>query len=142
MVEFNPDGSLKLSSKTLEYRKESEDRMSKGKCILIHKEVTNFTAPKKCVLHLRLSDAMNDSRFVENIHKYFKDGAATPTKLIKISDKEFDIEIGSDFKRCTDCTNCVNRYREFLEGNLILEKGNCTYAGFMKNFSYEDYFDE
>jgi hypothetical protein len=62
--------------------------------------------------------------------------------LIKINEKEFDIEIGTHFKRCSDCTTLVNRYREFMEDSLIIEKGNCTYEPFSsRNFSYEDYFE-
>jgi hypothetical protein len=141
MMQFNPDGSLKLPASTIQHKQETEDRMKKAKCILIKKEVVNFSAPKKCILHITLSDAMNENKFIENIHKYFKEQATTPSKLIKINEKEFDIEIGTDFKRCTDCTNLINRYKEFLDDAVILQKGNCTYEPFRRNFSYEDYFE-
>lgn len=141
MIQFNPDGSLKLSSKTVQQKRIDEDRMRTARCILIRKEMVNFSAPKKCILRIRLSDAMIDSRFVETTYRYFKEGATVPTKFIKMSDKEFEIEIGTDFKRCSDCSNLVNRYRDFMDGNLIEQKGNCTFVGFRKNFSYEDYFD-
>jgi hypothetical protein len=141
MMQFNPDGSLKLSSKALQQKKDDENRMKNSRCMLIKKEMVNFSAPKKCILRLRLSDAMTDNRFVETTYNYFKENAAVQTKLIKINDKEFDIEIGTDFKRCSDCTNLVHRYRDFLDGNIIEQKGNCTYEGFRMNFSYEDHFD-
>jgi len=140
-MEFNPDGSLKLPSSAIKYKQDNIDRMRSSKCILIRKELVNFTAPKKCVLHMRLSEKIVNSIFVNNIHKYFKDNAETPTKITRINDKEFDIEIGTNFRRCTECTTLIGRYREFLDGNLILEKGNCTFESFRKNFSYEDYFE-
>jgi len=141
MFQFNPDGSLKLSQGTLQKKEETIDRMKRGKCILIHKEMVNFSAPKKCILRVKLSDAIVDNRFMESVHHYFKAQAEVPTKIIKLNDKEFDIEIGTHFKRCSDCTNLINRYREFLDDNLIEEKGNCTYAGLRTSFSYEDYFE-
>jgi hypothetical protein len=139
-MQFNPDGSLKLSSKTLQQKKIDEDRMKNSRCILIKKDIVNFSAPKKCVLHLKLSDAFADNRFVETTYNYFKENAKVPSRFIKINEKEFDIEIGTDFRRCSDCSSLVNRYREFLDGNIIEQKGNCTYEGF-RNFSYEDHFD-
>lgn len=142
MFQFNPDGSLKLSAGTLQKKEDTINRMKVGKCILIHKEMVSFSAPKKCILRVKLSDAMSDNSFMENIHKYFKGQAETPTKIIKINDKEFDIEIGTNFKRCSDCTELIRRYRDFLDENLIEEKGNCTYEGPRgQSFCYEDYFE-
>ncbi len=142
MMQFNEDGSLKLSSSTIKKKQDNIDRMQKYRCIRVHKEMVNFSAPKKCLLHIRLSDVMTDSKFIETIHGYFKSSCDVPTKLIKINDKEFDIEIGTHFKRCSDCTTLVNRYREFMDDSLILEKGNCTYEPFSsRNFAYEDYFE-
>ena len=104
--------------------------------------MVNFSAPKKCLLHITLSEAIVDNRFIETTHKYFKEQCTVPTKLIKINEKEFDVEIGTDFKRCSDCSDLIRRYRQFLDDNLIEEKGNCTYESFRsKNFSYEDYFE-
>jgi len=140
MFQFNSDGSLKLSQGTIQKKQENIDRMKKGRCILIHKEMVSFSAPKKCILRIRLSDMFIDNAFMEKIHFYFKSQAEVPSKIIRLSDKEFEIEIGTHFKRCSDCTNLIGRYREFLDGNIIEEKGNCTYEG-RKNFSYEDYFE-
>jgi hypothetical protein len=141
MIEFNPDGSLKLSSKTVQQKMDNENRMKTARCMLIKKEMVNFSAPKKCVLRIQLSDAIKDSRFVETTYQYFKEKASVPSKIIKLNDKEFEIEIGTDFKRCSDCTSLVNRYRDFLDGNIIEQKGNCTYESFRRGFSYEDHFD-
>ena len=141
MVEFNPDGSIKLPSYVLAAQKKNQERLNTQKCIQIEKRVINFSAPKKCRLTITLSPSISDKRFIENIYADFKEKAAVPTKLIMINDKEFEVEVGTDFRRCTDCCNLVNRYREFLDGNLIEKKGNCTFEGRMKNFSFEDYFD-
>jgi hypothetical protein len=141
MMQFNPDGSLKLGAKTVQQKIDNENKMKNSRCILIKKEMVSFSAPKKCLLHIKLSDAIKDSRFVETTYNYFKEKASVPSKIIKLNDKEFDIEIGTDFRRCSDCTSLVNRYREFLDGNIIEQKGNCTYENFRQNFSYEDHFD-
>ena len=142
MMQFNEDGSLKLSSGTIKKKQDTEDRLKRARCIRIHKEMVDFSAPKRCLLHITVSDAIMDSRFIESTHKYFKDQCETPTKIIKISEKEFDVEIGTNFKRCSDCTNLIKRYRQFLDDNVIEEKGNCTYESFKsQNFCYEDYFE-
>ncbi len=141
MVEFNPDGSLKLPGKMAVQEDENKKRMQFQKCITIKREVVNFTAPKKCVLRIILSDAFPNNRFVDTIYGYFKQRASVPNKINKISDKEFEVEIGTDFRRCTDCNSLINEYREFLYGNIIEKKGSCTFEGHMRNFSYEDYFD-
>ncbi|MFH1589887.1 MAG: hypothetical protein ABIB43_04940 [archaeon] len=142
MVEFNSDGSLKLPKQMLDRKEENEKKMHTQKCMTIKREIMSFTAPKKCVLRLVLSDVFNnDSRFVDTIYGYFKDRAMVPNRLTKISDKEFEVEIGTDFRRCTDCNSLINEFREFLPGNVIEEKGSCSFEGQIKNFSYEDYFD-
>jgi len=138
-MQFNPDGSLKLSPKTIQQKAIDENRMKNSRCILIKRDVVNFSAPKKCVLHLILSDAFSDNRFVLTTYDYFRQTAKVPSKFLKINEKEFDIEIGTDFRRCSDCTNLIGRYREFLDGNIIEQKGSCTFEG--RNFSYEDHFD-
>ena len=143
MVEFNPDGSLKMPSALIASRQEKEERMKKGNCLLINKEVISFRPPKKCVLHLRLSKALKDNRFIENIYRYFCENSSVPTKIRCLNEKGFDIEIGTDFKRCSDCNKMVSRFKEFLDGNVIEEKGNCTYESSSKNnnFCYEDHFE-
>ncbi len=140
MAEFNPDGSLKLPAYLAKIKEGNEERMKSQRCLKIQRELINFTAPKKCLLHLTLSEAMADNRFVETIYNYFKERAAVPSKLQKIDEKQFEIEIGTDFKRCTDCISLINEYRECLNGNLIEERSSCTFDGFKKNFSEEDYF--
>ena len=143
MIEFNPDGSIKLPESLVKHNEEKEYKLKKGRCILFKKEMVNFKSPKKCLVHLRLSDAISDNRFVETTYRYFNETSQVPSKIIKVNEKEFDIEIGTDFRRCSDCNNLISRFREFLEGNVIEEKGNCTYESPIRarNFCYEDYFD-
>ena len=136
MVEFNPDGSIKLPVSLAANIARKELKLKKEKCILIKKEFLDFK-PKKCVLHIKVSEVFEDSNFVSEIfHSLQLD---TPVKLVKISEREFDIEVGSDFKRCSDCNHISRRFREYLEGNMIEEKGSCTQKE--KNFYYEDYFE-
>jgi len=106
----------------------------------VRKEVVSQYPPKSCVLHLTLSDALADERFVMTIHTRFKEKSQVPTKLRKVGEKEFEVEIGSDFRRCSDCQSLIKEYHEFLEGNLIEEKGACAFEGKKKDFCYEDHF--
>jgi hypothetical protein len=144
MVEFNPDGSLKVPSFITENRKAKEMRMTKGHCILIKKEIVSFRPPKKCKLQLQLSEAITNNEFITQVYKYFSEKADTPTKLIKINEKEFEVIIETNFKRCSDCNNLIRKFNDFLDGNLIEEKGNCSYENSFFNkqvFCDEDYFD-
>lgn len=141
MVEFNPDGSIKFPGRVLKKNEENQDRMKHQRCIRIKREVVSFSPPKKCCLHITLSSALSDNRFIENIYNYFKENASVPSAIRKISEKEFEVDIGTDFKRCTDCNILINRYKEHLDENLIDEKGSCTFEGRKSGFSYEDYFD-
>ena len=140
-AEFNPDGSIKLPGFVQQKINDNESKMRCQRCIKVARKVVSFDSPKKCVLRITLSDRINDIRFVSNIYNLFKEKAAVPTKLSQINGKEFEVEIGTDFKRCTDCTSLIGKYREYIDGNLIEEKGSCTFEGFRKSFAYEDYFD-
>ncbi len=140
MVEFNPDGSIKLPGQLAGNKERNKEKLMSQRCIRIKRDMISFTAPKKCVLHITLSEAFADNRFIQTVYNYFKEKARVPNNLIKINEKEFQVEIGTDFRRCTDCNSLINRYREFLEGNIIEEKGSCTFEGRKRNFCYEDYF--
>ncbi len=141
MIEFNPDGSIKLPERLAKKKEENNKKLKQQRCILVQRELVNTSAPKKCSLQITLSEALTDNRFIETIYNYFKAKASVPSKLIKIDEKQFKVEIGTDFRRCTDCNSLVNEYREFLEGNIIEKKGGCTFEGRKKNFYYEDYFN-
>ena len=141
MIEFNPDGSVKLPESIAKKKQEDSLKLKTQRCIKVKKQVVNFTAPKRCVLHITLSDSIKDNRFVENIYNFFRQDASVPAKITKIDEKNFDVEIGTDFRRCTDCASLVNRYREFLDGNLIEERSGCTFEARKKDFCYEDYFE-
>ena len=141
MVEFNPDGSIKLPEQFARNKEENKEKLKLRRCIKIKREIVSFSAPKKCVLHITLSEVILDNRFIETIYIYFKNRASVPNNIKKINEKQFDIEIGTDFRRCTDCNSLINEYKEFLNGLVIDEKGSCTFEGMKKNFCYEDYFE-
>jgi len=140
MIEFNPDGSIKLPGSFERDDEEKKEKLKNQRCIKIKREVVSFKSPKKCVLHAMLSDAISDNRFIETIFSEFNENSTTPCKLVKKDEKNFEIEIGTEFRRCSECCALINRYKEFLEGNLIDEKGSCTFEQ-RQNFCYEDYFD-
>ena len=143
MFKFDENGKLILPDKIVKENQKKQHRLEKGKCVLIKKEQVSHTSPKKCVLHLKLSEAITDNQFVENVYKAFNDNASTPLKLIKINEKEFDLEIGTSFRRCSECIKLIGRFRGFLYDNVIEERGSCTYESTFRktNFCYEDYFD-
>ena len=140
MVEFNPDGSIKLPEQYAKNKEENKQKLKHQRCIKIKRDLVSFSAPKKCILRITISESLNDIRFIKTIYDEFKQRAAVPNKLIKINDKQFNVEIGTDFRRCSDCNSLINSYREFLE-NIIEVKGSCQFEGRKKNFCYEDYFD-
>ena len=139
MIQFNPDGSIKLPEKFQQHKDNVEKRMQKGRCITIRKDLVSSYPPKTCSLQIKLSDAIYDSSFVEKVYKGFRERAEVPTKLKKISEKEFQVEVGTCFRRCSDCNALVARFRTSLDGNVIEDIGSCTYE--KREFSYEDYFD-
>ena len=141
MVGFNADGSLKLPELFEKSKRDQENRMLNTRCVKIRKNVLSFSAPKKCSLSITLSRPITDIRFVDNIFGYFIKSAETPMKIVKNSDKEFEIVIETSFKRCTECNSLIGRYREFMDGSLINDKGNCSFEQ-RSNFHYEDYFDD
>ena len=141
MFEFNPDGSIKLPGKVTAQKEAKQSKMKNQRCIKVKREVVNFSAPKKCCLHITLSDSINDSRFVTNIFNMFKNRASVPCSILPVDEKKFEVTIETDFRRCSDCQSLIGNYREFLDGNMIEEKGSCTYEGRKNSFTYEDYFD-
>jgi len=136
MIGFNADGSVIIPGAIAESQLKRENRLKKERCVLVKKELVDFK-PKKCVLHFRISDAIKDNAFISSLVNSFN--STVSIKLVKINEKEFTVEIGSDFKRCSDCTMLLNRFREFLDGNLIEDRGSCS----MKErvFGYDDYFE-
>jgi hypothetical protein len=139
MAEFNPDGSLKLPESVLRQKEANRQRMASQRCMRVKREIISHSAPKKCVLSITLSDAIRDSRFIQTIlgQCNFK----TPMKARPSDGNGFEIEIGTDFFRCSECSSLIGQYKEFLDGNLIDEKGSCTFEGRRQNFCDEDYFD-
>tara|TARA_B100001971_G_C18183588_1_gene534246 strand:- start:570 stop:992 length:423 start_codon:yes stop_codon:yes gene_type:complete len=140
MVEFNPDGSIKLPGWMEEKDEQNKEKLRSQRCIKVRKELISYTAPKKCVLHITLSEVISDNRFIDNIYKQFIGNASVPMKIRNVGDRQFEVEVGTDFRRCTDCCSLIYRYREFLDGNVIEEKGSCTFEGRRQNFCYEDMF--
>ncbi len=142
MIGFNPDGSIRMPGRMAAQKSKEDHKMQSTQCMRIRKEIVSVKPPKTCHLHLTLSDKITDQSFIENIYSYFNRNSSTPTKLIRLGDKEFRIEIGTDFRRCQDCTTLINRFREFLHRNMIENEGNCEHKQRRsQNFSYEDYFD-
>jgi len=141
MFEFNPDGSIKMPDNMAKEKADQKNKMKSQRCIRIRKDIVSTYSPKSCKMVITLSEAFKDNRFVETTYKYFKDGAEVPSKITMINPREFHVEIGTCFRRCSDCSALVTRFKEFLDGNVIEDKGTCTYKGRPNNFCFEDYFD-
>jgi hypothetical protein len=140
MVGFNPDGSIILPG-MLAAMKSAEAAKMKGRCIMIRKEIVSASSPKSCALHITLSDSIKDNGFVEVIYRNWSENCEVASKLTKIGEKEFRVDIGTCFSRCSDCTALINRYREY-DSNVIEQSGTCTFKGKkMPKFCEEDCFD-
>ena len=141
MVEFNPDGSIKLPAGMAREKKDLEDRMRLGKCVHIRKEVVSKWAPKKCLLHLKVSEKVQTVDVMMIPYRGFVSTTITPTKFNKTGEREAQVEIGSEFRRCSDCDALIKRFGEQLEGNSIVDDGNCETRRREQDFCEEDYFD-
>lgn len=141
MIQFNPDGSLKLREDIAKMKLDSGNRMKNQRCISVKKVLVSDKAPKKCNLLITLSDKFSeqDSFFVEKIYNYFRGNAEVPSRFSKINEKEYEVEIGTCFRRCTDCCSLIAKYRDHLDGNVIEKKEGCTFE--RREFCYEDYFE-
>lgn len=139
MVEFNPDGSIKLPGAMGRQKEERENLMRRGRCISITKEVVSDRSPKQCALHIKLSDGFMNNGFIERIYGFFKNQSEVPSDIEKVNHKEYKIKIGTSFRRCTECNSLICRLRESFNGRIIEDKGSCSFKE--RNFCYEDYFD-
>jgi hypothetical protein len=139
MIEFNNDGSIRLPGNILDEKRKKDYRMASTRCARIRKEVVSSYAPKKCILHVTLSDAIKDGQYMESAFNRLKAGFETPVKLIPGVEKEYHFEIGTNFKRCSECNKILAMITEMFDGNIILDKGSCTLKE--REFCYEDHFD-
>ncbi len=117
-----------------------EKKLKKERCIHIRKEIVSSFSPKSCKLIIRVSDAIDDPRFIGSVYEAFREKASVPSSLHKVTEREYYIDIGTHFKRCSDCTALISRYRDFL-GNVIEDNGTCINVRPKREFCYEDYFD-
>lgn len=139
MIQFNPDGSIKLPDYVAEEKNKKQYRMEKTRCAHVRKEVVNTYPPKSCKLHIKLSKMITNVDMIENAFNTFRINAETPCRIIKIEDKEYHIEVGTNFRRCSECNQLIGRLRDILDGNVILDKGSCTLKE--REFCYEDHFE-
>ena len=139
MIEFNSDGSIKLPSNISEEKNKKDNRIKNTRCAQVRKEAVSTYAPKKCVLHVELSEKITDPKYIEQAFNNFKDNSETPIKIKKVEDRLYAIEIGSSFRRCSECTSVIRRLRDILDGNVIVDKGSCTLKE--REFNYEDHFE-
>jgi hypothetical protein len=123
-MEFNPDGSLKIPEKF----------KTPLKRLNIRKDILSEYAPKKCRIHVT-----GEPNLVEKIICGFQ--CETPIKLSAYEDRH-EIEIGSDFKRCSDCRELVYKLSAIVQGDCHIDNGTCTAKGIQQKFCYEDYFTD
>lgn len=138
MFQFNPDGSIKLPEKFAKQKQELQDRMNNTRCITVNREIISTWSPKKCKLNIKLSGFVNPD-MIDNAYRFFREQSQTPMKLNKLNSLEYNLEIGTDFKRCSDCNAFISRLRNTLNGHVIDNLGTCTFK--RKEFSYEDHFE-
>lgn len=122
MMEFNADGSLKLPG----------GYVKQAKRINIRKDIISEFAPKKCIVSIT-----GEKQKIGMVLSMFK--CDTPIKKTETSEG-FDVEIGSDFKRCSDCKSLSYKLSASVNGNCNIDKGTCTAKGIHPQFCEEDYF--
>lgn len=127
-MEFNADGSLKLSDKVCKLQEQEKHKMKTTRSVKITKDATRTFPPKLCTLTIEQSSLL-DKNFVERSFSFFVKRVNSTMHIIKLSDTEFQITIGNEFSRCRDCQYLVSAFREGLFGNIIEKKGSCTYKG-------------
>ena len=127
-MEFNPDGSLKLGGSIAKQAQSDSSKMTSTRCVKITKYATKTTSPKLCTLSIVASPHV-ESGFVERTYEFFKKRADATTKLTQLSSSEFELTIGGEFSRCKDCQMFVSSSRDYLDGNMIENKGTCTFKG-------------
>ncbi len=130
-MEFNPDGSLKIPENM--QKPDPKIKLDTEKCVHVRRDVIYDRSLKKCRLHVTFSKLMSPV-----LEKTFSE---TPAKINQITEKEFQVDIGTSFRRCSECNAFVKRLSEKSFGNIIEDKGTCTYQGRTQSFSYEDYFE-
>lgn len=98
-MEFNADGSLKLSGTAAKQIDEEHYRMQSTRCVKIVKDATNTYSPKLCTLTINVSPVL-EKNFVNRTFSLFSSRVDSTVKLIKLSDAEFQVTIGPEFSRC------------------------------------------
>lgn len=127
-MEFNPDGSLKLSGAAAKRQEDTIHRMQSTRCVKISKDMTRTYSPKLCTVSIEVSSQI-DLSFVERTFGFFAKRVDSTVKFSKLSPTEFNVTIGGEFSRCRDCQLLVSMFREYLDGNVIEKKGNCNFKG-------------
>lgn len=139
MFEFNPDGSIKVPEHLRRREVDAKERLRSQRCIIFKKEVLSFEAPKKCCITMTLSDKIQDSIPLERAFKAFSELSQTRMRFYKAGEKEFSIEIGTSFRRCTECNSLIERIGHVADASAIVHKGSCTFH--QREFCEEDYFE-
>ncbi len=127
-MEFNADGSLKLSGAVNKQKEEDVRRMKDTRCVKIVKDATKTSSPKHCTISITASNHLEAS-FIEKTFGFFSKRVDSNVKLLKLSDRDCQVIIGNQFSRCRDCQELVSSFRIYLDGNVIEKKGSCTFKG-------------
>ncbi|MFP4656372.1 MAG: hypothetical protein ACLFNK_02230 [Candidatus Woesearchaeota archaeon] len=130
-MEFNPDGSLKLGPGMK--KEDPKRKLETERCIHVRRDIVYERPPKKCRLLVSFSKLMQP--FLENTF------AETPVEIRRLDTHEFNVDIGSSFKRCNECNKFVTGLSGKVPGNLIEDKGTCTFRGRTQTFAFEDHFE-
>ena len=127
-MEFNADGSLKLSGSVNKKFEDDLHKMSNTRCVKITRNITRTFSPKLCTLTIEASPHV-DPNFVEKTFGFFSRRVDSTVKFTKLSSSEFQVTVGGEFSRCRDCMLLSYMFREYLNGNIIEKKGTCSFMG-------------
>lgn len=127
-MEFNPDGSLKISGSSSKKLDDNNHKMQNTRCVTVTRNVTSSYTPKLCTVLFEASNKLEPD-FIERTFGFFAKRVDSTVKLTKLSTSEFQMTVGGEFSRCRDCQHFVSLFREHLEGGVIEKKGTCTFKG-------------
>ena len=127
-MEFNPDGSLKLSGSSSRRLDDDNHKMDNTRCVKVTREVLRSSSPKQCVVTLEASRVIEPD-FISRTFDFFSKRADSTVKLTKLSSSEFQMSVGGEFSRCRDCQHFISLFREHLEGGVVERRGSCTFKG-------------
>ncbi len=126
MVEFNPDGSIKLPEHLIKNQENYDEDFRSKPCVRVVREQISERTPLKCELRIQASPLLRFPQRITSIFdtasQKFKHGAQLSIR--REGEREYVVRIISGRYRCSWCEN----FRKYLKNELgvkVQEWGSC-----------------